>query len=903
MPIDPTFDNRGTARRPILPLDGLWEFSFDGRTARLMGEDRRIRSPGIWQAQFPELRNAGGTGRYRRRIEIPPEWAGQSVMLIMEGSFHETRILIDDEAVAVHGDGWTEIEVDLTTAVAGKNAFVLGVEATTPDDRDPALGRLSQSLIGKQDWYGLHGGIWKPARLEARNPIHLRGVAIWASFDLKACAVIARGTLSRPAEAAAICITLSRMGATVARRDFELRSVDFELRLEVNGAEIWSPAAPNLYDAAIELICGGAVVDAVERVVGFRSFEARDSRLILNGRPFYMFGALDQDWHPDEECRPPSADFLEQRFRNAKAMGLNTLRCHVKIPDRLYFDLADRLGLIVWLDMPYSEFLAPVTREAVGDVFGKVVAAHGHHPSICIWTLFNEGWGIDLDDNPDDRRWLVETFDAAKALVPNGLLIDNSPCFPRNYHCKTDVEDFHWYNAFPHQNEAFAAIARAFSSRAAWAWSPHGDARKRGDEPLICSEFGVWGLPHPRDLLDDKGSEPWWFESGHDWNLGAAYPHGVETRFRDAQLAPIFGDLDGFVDAAQEFQFRALKFQIETLRWEAPISGYVITELNDVQWEANGLMDARNRPRRFADRLADLQRPWLVIARAPRTAIGVGESLDVSVRLAGADKVPEGARLAWRFADQAGLEPLGAGPTAIRLVGCAGEAIAIHDLELEALDAGGRMQSRNRLEFCVVAPLRAPAPSFHAVDDAARKIVSAIGWPNRAASPEEADVVLATRLTTPVRQALIAGRKVLLIANSDEALVDPERDLPASDRHNFPKMELRRRAGTPWDGQWMGAFAWRRTDGPWAGLPNGPMLDEHWAGLLPDYVLTGFLSTAFGGLIDLGIAVGWLHLAAAFTKRSFLGKGWMTVSTFDLSSKAALENPLAPHLLRALAES
>ena len=162
-----------------------------------------------------------------------------------------------------------------------------------------------------------------------------------------------------------------------------------------------------------------------------------------------MFGALDQDWHPEEECRAPSAEFLEQRFANAKAMGLNTLRCHVKIPDRLYFDLADRLGLIVWLDMPYMQFLAPATREALRRVFRTSVATHGHHPSICIWTLFNEGWGIDLDDNPDDRRWLIETFDAAKALVPDSLLVDNSPCFPRNYHLKTDIEDFHWYNGFP----------------------------------------------------------------------------------------------------------------------------------------------------------------------------------------------------------------------------------------------------------------------------------------------------------------------------------------------------------------------------------------------------------------------------------------------------------------------
>ncbi len=885
-------------RRAWLTLDGLWDFSFEGPTARLAGDGHAIRSPGIWQTQFPALRNAQGTGRYRRRIEIPREWAGQRIVLVMEGVFHESVILVDDIPVAVHADGWTPIEVDLTDAFDGKASFVLTVEARTPDDRDG--GRFSRSLAGKQDWYGVQGGIWKPARLEARDPLHLSEVEVQSSHDLATGTVTVKGRLSQPG-ADAVRVVLGRGGDAVAHGEFSVDGAGFVERLAAPNPDPWSPTAPNLYDVAIELIRDGAVVDAIERTVGFRLFEAKEGRLVLNGRPFTMFGALDQDWHPGEECRAPDPQFLEQRFVNAKAMGLNTLRCHVKIPDRLYFDLADRLGLIVWLDMPYMQFLAPETRKALRHVFEKSVATHGHHPSIAIWTLFNEGWGIDLDDNPDDRRWLIETFDAAKALVPNGLVVDNSPCFPRNYHLKTDIEDFHWYNGFPHQNEAFAATARAFASRAPWAWSPHGDAERRGDEPLICSEFGVWGLPHPRDILEADGSEPWWFESGHDWNRGAAYPHGIETRFRDAQLAPIFGDVDGFVNAAQELQYRALKYQIETLRCERSICGYVITELNDTHWESNGLMDVRNRPRAFAERLADLQRPWLVIARASRTAIRVGERLEVSVRLAGADETPEGATLIWRFGDQAGAAALGAEPTTIRLVGAAAESIAIAALELEARDAKGRLLSRNALEFCVVPPLAGATPSLCAMDPAARALLGAVGWPNSAASPEEAEIALATRLTSPVRETLIAGRKVLLIANTADALVDPERSLPLDDHHNFPSMLLSARDGTPWDGQWMGAFSWRRVDGPWAGLPNGPMLDEHWAGLVPKFVLTGFPSTAFGGLIDSGMAVGWLHLAAAFAKRSFLGKAWLTVSTFDLTSSGAAENPLAAHLLAALA--
>jgi hypothetical protein len=884
--------------RPSLSLDGEWDFAFDGPGTSLAG--RRIRTPGIWQAQLPELRNAQGTGRYRRRVEIPAAWAGRRIVLVMEGVFHESVVLVDDVPVAAHGDGWTPIEIDLTAALDGRIAFTLGIEARTPDDRHG--GRFSETLAGKQDWYGVQGGVWKPARIEARDPLHISRLSVQTSLDLHSGAVVARGALSAQGPAQ-IRLVLSRDGKTVAVGESNAHAAGFATTLSLPDPAVWSPDAPNLHDLAVELLRDGAVVDALERKVGFRRLETRNGRLFLNGAPFFLFGALDQDWHPEQECRPPSAAFLEERFRNAKAMGLNTLRCHVKIPDRLYFDLADRLGLIVWLDMPYAQFLAPTTREAVREIFRKSVAGQGHHPSIAIWTLFNEGWGIDLDDNPDDRRWLIETFDEAKALIGDALVVDNSACFPRNYHLKSDIEDFHWYNGFPHENEAFRARTRAFAARAPWAWSPHGDALRRGDEPLVCSEFGVWGLPHPRDIREKDGAEPWWFESGHEWNEGAGYPHGIETRFRDAGLAPIFGDLDGFVDAAQEHQYRALKFQIETLRWERPISGYVVTELNDVQWEANGLMDARNRPRAFADRLANLQQPWLVIASPARTALRAGERLDVPVRLAGAAAPPEGAALAWRFGVQGGTLPIGADPVILSLTAGSPDAIVTVSLELEARGPGGNLLSRNSTEFCVAPPLGEVAPALHPADKRAQGALAAIGWPNVTESPGAADALVATRLTTSVREALLAGRKVLLIANIADALVDPERDLPAADRHNFPSMLLKPRAGTPRDGQWMGAFGWRRVDGPWAALPNGPMLDEHWIGLLPEFVLTGFPSTAFAGLVDAAMAVGWLHLAAAFVKRSFLGRAWLTATTFDLTSAKAAENPLAPHLLRVIAES
>ena len=186
-------------RRAALSLDGFWEFAFDGPTARLTGAGHEVRSPGIWQAQFPSLRNASGIGRYRRRVDIPDDWLGRSIVLVMEGVFHETTILVDGTPVASHSDGWTPIEVDLTRALAGKRTFVLGIDARIPDDREGGGARLSLSLIGKQDWYGLMGGIWKPARLEARNAVHFTEVAVRTSYDLKTGVVTVSGKLSRAA--------------------------------------------------------------------------------------------------------------------------------------------------------------------------------------------------------------------------------------------------------------------------------------------------------------------------------------------------------------------------------------------------------------------------------------------------------------------------------------------------------------------------------------------------------------------------------------------------------------------------------------------------------------------------------------------------------------------------------
>ena len=182
---------------------------------------------------------------------------------------------------------------------------------------------------------------------------------------------------------------------------------------------------------------------------GMRSIGASpDGFVLLNGRPVYLRGALDQDYYPHGLYTAFSDAELDEQFARAKHMGLNCLRTHIKIADPRYYDAADRAGLLIWTELPNWQELTDSAKRRARETMVGMVERDWNHPSIVIWTIVNENWGTDLAVNATHRAWLVGMYNELKHLDPQRLVVGNSPCFT-NFHVITDIEDFHNYYGMP----------------------------------------------------------------------------------------------------------------------------------------------------------------------------------------------------------------------------------------------------------------------------------------------------------------------------------------------------------------------------------------------------------------------------------------------------------------------
>jgi len=906
-------DQSQPASRRSLSLDGVWRFKHED------GPWRDAHVPAPWQAEFSDLVDTGGHAIYQRDFVVPDGWSNGELVLKFGAVSYYCDVLLNGEVIGSHEGAYLPFEFVLpTNRLKAHNQIEVRVTMPTADQRTYADFPFSEVPHGKISWYGRIGGLWQSVSLEARDPRRLEDVVITAGTDGKV-----RLELAFSAAAAGLPVQLSVLDANdavVASAEVAAAG-SATVELTVADAKLWSTETPNLYTLAIDL---GDGADSTTHSFGFRTIETRDGQILLNGEPLYMRGALDQDYYPDGIYTPPSLEFLEDQARKAKHLGLNLLRCHIKVPDPRYYEVADRFGLLVWTEIPNVASFTTKSAQRMRDTMTGILKRDRNHPSIIAWTIINEDWGTRMVENAEHRQWVKDTYDWLKAKDPTRLVIDNSACFP-NFHVKTDLNDFHYYRSVPERRQEWDDITAQFAAGADWTFSSLGDAERRGDEPLIVSEFGVWGLPDPAKLRRADGSEPDWFETGALWGDGVALPHGIEERYGSLDLDRTFGSFNGFIEAVQWYQFMNLRYEIETMRQHASIMGYVITELTDVHWEANGLLDIERNPRVFHDVFAQINTDIVIVPRPQRYSAYAGETLPIEVTIAsGGLVIPAGAELSWSgdVSGSVAIAASGKVSTTISAITVAMPKVSANQvLHLDfVLSAEGRELARNSLDVSLYAARQtSDLPTLAVADSKLAEFAKGLGY--RVVAAAEAEVHLVHAVDGDDVEAIKAGARYAILADgtvktngnlrTDMPLGElPHRSIvadgktfrPSVEQH-LPGITLVERDGTIYRGDWIAGFSWIRRDGPFADIPGGPIFDLSFSDVVPHHLLQGFRPWEFGSNVHAGIVVGWVHKAAAIIGEKRVGRGGVVATTFRLVREAPGADPVAAALFDAVIQT
>ncbi len=354
-------------------------------------------TPGRIKVPFPAESYLSGVMRkqevnlwYRRGFEVPAAWAGRRTLLHFGAVASRAVVYVNGKLVGRHDGCWDAFEFDVTELLRpGTNELVVG--AWDNHDGHRSCGK---NCVTQGDYTGT-SGIWQTVWLEPVPAAHVVRLAI--TPDLKRSAVRVKAILS-PGTTGTVRATVRDGDKPVATGD---GPADGELMIAVPNGHPWSPADPFLYGLTVELRDrAGAVVDPVDGYFGLRSVELGlvngQLRPLLNGRFVFQFGPLDQGYWPDGLYTAPTDAALKFDLETIKRLGFPMVRKHAKVEPQRWYYWADKLGLLVWQDMPsmwYPEVDPGPTRAQFEREWQAVIEQHANSPAVVAWVPFNENWG------------------------------------------------------------------------------------------------------------------------------------------------------------------------------------------------------------------------------------------------------------------------------------------------------------------------------------------------------------------------------------------------------------------------------------------------------------------------------------------------------------------------------
>ncbi|KAI7940031.1 hypothetical protein MJO28_013683 [Puccinia striiformis f. sp. tritici] len=488
---------------------------------------------------------------YRRTFVVPKDWSGNNILVNFGAVDYEATVFVNGKSVGFHRGGYFKFTLDLTDALnaPGQENELLVFVYDPTDSKDTLIPIGKQVLKPDHIFYTPSSGIWQTVFLEPVPKEYIVGIETTANADGSAKIKV---LTSNPTSTSALKVTL--FNPVISTSDSPLYpdslgtplqqqpgTANTPIDFSVPSPKTWSPHSPNLYHFRVEL-----GQDVVHSYLGFRTIEKKkDShgivRPFLNGEFVFQLGTLDQGFWPDGLHTAPTLEAMEYDLKVLKHLGFNMVRKHIKIEPDLYYYACDRMGLLVWQDMPamspHLPWPTPDQQTEFVRQLKLMITTHFSFPSIVTWVLYNEGWG-QFKSSEIELTPMVKEMDPTRPVLSVSGWRDSGA---------GDFHDNHHY-PYPQCGTPFYSLPS----------TPYDPARI-----AVQGEFGGIGhIPALKNL----------------WNVQSQLDTLNQTYEITANI--------------ETWNYRAIRV-VEDLRDQVQLfscSGGVFTQTTDVEAETNGLL-------------------------------------------------------------------------------------------------------------------------------------------------------------------------------------------------------------------------------------------------------------------------------------------------------------------------
>ncbi len=533
--VHPEYPRPQMVRKDWMNLNGLWQLAIGKEgDAPPIGKtlDKRILVPFPVESALSGVMQRADRLWYRRTFKVPESWNGKRTLLHFGAVDWEATVWVNGKELGKHRGGYDAFSFDVTDALKkdGEQEIVVAVSDPTDAGTQP---RGKQVRKPQGIYYTPTTGIWQTVWLEP--VVGMDSITLRLDFDKKQVSVFVWPTphLKQPAR---LHIRVLDGGKEVASFKDLYEGPLIGNSFDIPNAKLWSPESPFLYDLRVALIDdANKTVDEVQSYFAFRKIEIKKDdhgipRLFLNNKPYFQVGPLDQGFWPDGLYTAPTDEALKYDIEVTKKLGFNMIRKHVKVEPQRWYYWCDKLGILVWQDMPSGDrSIAPGQPDIVRSPdsakqyeaeLKAMIDGLRNHPCIIMWVPFNEGWG--QFDTARITKWIKE-YDPTR-------LVDCASGW--NDHAGVgDVHDIHVYPG---------------------PGAPKTEERRAG----VLGEFGGLGLPLKEHMWEAKS-----------WSYQGTASSAELTR-----------------------KYEHLLKRVHELKEKSGLSAAVYTQTTDVETEINGLM-------------------------------------------------------------------------------------------------------------------------------------------------------------------------------------------------------------------------------------------------------------------------------------------------------------------------